>query len=304
MKKFIATLTFFLAAMAVYAPPSSAQSVSESLSITISNSSPGAVTSPVRNVGQSAHQFYGCLSLGSAVASGNVQIELEASSDDVNYTAVSPLITLSNATTESSTMVPCATLSANGYYASIRVAAFNGSFAGGAGNGTVAGVYTGSNGVSPVGGEARTASDATKVSPVATQPSFIGTALKSTSTHVITAPALPSTISTFINGVIVSNPNASTTVYVQLGPNSTTSTSPDVLVPVSGGVSVAVLFPSPIYAPGDLYVACSTSPTSEVDPATGCFVEVLSTTRYGSNSRVNAGGTVLNSDGSIGSIPH
>jgi len=304
MRKFITTLTFFAAAIAVYAPLVRAQSVSQVYTVTLASGAGTTVSSDFRNVGQSAHQFYACLTLNGGTTSGSAELELEASSDDVHFFAITSQQPIATPAT-TGFLVGCTTLSGEGYYGAVRLAIFSPTASGGLDPSiTLTGFYTGSAGAAPIGGESRASSAATKVSFVPSTATYIDATLKSTPDHVVTAPGGPTTVGNFVYGVMVENPNSATPVYVQIGNNATVSTSPQLIVPVAGSGVVTLTLPSPVYSSQNLYVACSTSATSAVDPSTGCFVELLYTSQNGANSQVAANGNVLNTDNSAGSIPH
>jgi len=296
-----ALLTGFL--MSIAAAFGCGQSVSRSYTIPLNNTTTIVVTAPVPNVGQSAHQFYACLGLASGTTGGSASLEIQASSDGTHYASISPSTFISTTNPNEEQSPNCVVLSGNGYYNSVRLAVYNAAFGGGSSQGTLTATYTGSMGVSPIGGEARTSSAAQKVSAVPPASSYSNTALKSTAHQLEAAPALPATVANYVYAVLVYNPNASP-VYVQVATTATTSSSPALLLPVGATQAMNLSLANPVYSPGDLYIACSSAPDSNTDPATGCVVQIFFSSVPGANTQVSATGTVISTDNTKGSIPH
>ena len=302
MRKSTTLLALLLGAMAFYTLPASAQSTSQTFR---TNFTTGVtIVSPsFPNVGQSLHVVYACVLAGGTSTAAQADVELEASSDGVNYFAISPIITLAapfhNADTN------CQVLTANGYFAAVRLSLTNTIATGLDQAGVFTALYMGSIGSAPAGGEVGAGTAATKTSAIPVYTQYTTTALKSAPVQIVTAATNPASTVNFIYDVIVQNPNASTPVFVQLGATSAgTSTAPSLAVPVTGGGAVVVSLANPIYIAENLWVACSTSMNTAADPASACNVQIEYVSIPGVNSDVDANGFLYNTDGGPGVIPH
>lgn len=296
-KRLLTALILFSAAIAVMGSSARAQSVSKNLSLSLSSGTV-TVSGSLPNVGQSSHQLYACLTRDSGT-SISANIEIEASTNGTDYFAISPPMALSDAGT--GIFSPCGTVTANGYYAAVRVLV-SGVSGVGTPTGTLNTTYSGSVGTTPVGGEVRSGTASTKISPIpfGAEVAFIAT--KSAGVKFVTY-TIPQGI--YIYGLTVDNPN-STTVYAELwdGVPGTGTRFLFVAVPATSAVTVPLTTPAySAVGPSGIYFSCSTDIVTPTDPSTGCSGGVMDSLVDGVNSQVTAAGSVTHTDNGAGNTP-
>ena len=223
-----------------------------------------AASDVFRNIGQSSSWVYYCLS----GTSPSAEVEIEASNDGATWVAISQI---SNGTGDG-----CAVVTAGGYFNDIRVNVLTLS-------GTMSATYSASIYPIAMSGVSRLGTAANPVSQVASVPLLSG----SVAALPVSIPVAAATDNVTISGFSAYNPNTSV-VYVQYLNSSGTE---QFFFPVQPSTAWNQNFTSALLIQGEGgELACSTSPTSLVAPATGCPISTFYHDIPNVNTSITTGG--------------
>jgi hypothetical protein len=210
-----------------------------------------------RNINQSSHWLTWCA--GSAVTGGTIVMRSSASGTFTDAIPISNVGVLA--------ANQCGSIQAGGYYPNVD--AYIQGFTGGAPG--VTATYSASTGVTPTPANA---GYATTDQPV----TFVPIINPNTNSNLKSTAYQLSTFGAVLYGATAYNPNGSV-VFLAYGASSTpfVGGGSDVfMIPVPAGGTVTIpVPPQGVYFGAALYEACSTSPTSAVDPASACVVSAL-----------------------------
>lgn len=240
----------------------------------------------IRDVNQTGAWLSVCVS-GSSVGA---TAELEASYNKTTWFQISNVATIGIPNAGPS--YPCESIEASGYYPFTRLNILSTQGT----SPSISANYSASfTPVAPQGIQ-RAGIQPAPVTAIPTSGSYISGALSSTPQSLdVNAPAIA------VTSLSVTNPNTGV-VYVLFSGNSNAPTSDKgyfFAIPASTSVTITPAVPveavsAATSAPYTSTVACSTSPTSLVAPASACIVSVAFQAIPAVNVNINAAGTVIN----------